>query len=109
MCPTIRTLDPDKPDVVYVSIELSRAAHELDSIQAALPELRRELSKSWPIQDVTLLLRNPAHLTQWEISIAIALATPILKPLGEKLRDEAFRWLRRRFKSAKKKRKRTRR
>jgi len=97
MCPTVRALDLDNPDEIEVFISIPRARTDLASIRKSLPELERELGKRWPVKSIGLARRNPVHLTQWEICLIVGLSTPILKPLGEKLRDQAFKWLRKRF------------
>jgi hypothetical protein len=101
MCATIRHLNPDKPEEIWVRIDIPRTT-ELAAIREALPDLKRELSERWPVASVGLSLRNPVNLSQWEVAVLIGLATPILKPLGEKLRDEAVKWLKSRFRAARK-------
>lgn len=106
MCPYVKRLDLDNPDEIWVSVSIPRSAAELSSIREALPELKHDLAQRWPVDSIGLALRNPVNLTQWEITLFISLAAPILKPLGEKLRDEAFKWFRKRFGHPAKKRKR---
>jgi hypothetical protein len=100
--PIVKSLDADAPDTIEVSFDIPRSAVDLDAITQALADLQRDLSPRWPVRDLTILHKNPVNLAQWEITIAIGLATPLLKPLGEKLRDEAFKWLKRKFKGVKK-------
>jgi hypothetical protein len=107
MCAYVKRLDPDNPEEICVSVSIPRSTAELSSIREALPELRHVLAERWPVERIDLALRNPVNLTQWEITLLISLAAPILKPLGEKLRDEAFKWIRKRFRVPSKKKRKT--
>jgi hypothetical protein len=109
MCPNVKRLDLDNPDEIWVSVSIPRSTAELSSIREALPELKHDLAERWPVESIGLALRNPVNLTQWEITLFISLAAPILKPLGEKLRDEAFKWFRKKFRVPTKKKRKTRR
>jgi hypothetical protein len=107
MCATIKSLDLDKPDKIEVFISIPRSTTDFSSICESLPELELDLAKRWPVESIGLARRNPVNLMQWEIYLIVGLSTPILKPLGEKLRDEVFKWLRKRFAAPAKRKRRT--
>ena len=102
MPPTVKTLDPNAPDTVEVSFDIPARSADPKEISQALTDLHRKLAEHWPVTSLTLLRKNPVNLAQWELTIAIGLATPLLKSLGEKLSDEAFKWLKSRFKGIRK-------
>ena len=112
MCPTIKPVEPESRDVIYVPLGVLSAS-ELEAIADLLPELKDESSSRWPITDIHFLKRNPFHLNETETALVIALATATVTKLGEKLGSEAFDWMRHRWKHTaaknKKKRKRPRR
>jgi len=107
MSRTVRTIDPEKPERVSVSLGVVTQS-ELEAVSKLIPELRDELSSHWQVREIRFSRRNPFDPTKTETAIVIALATPILKAAGEKLAAEALKWLRRRFKPKGKKSKRKR-
>jgi hypothetical protein len=90
-------------------VDIPRSSVDFEAVKESLMDLQTELAQRWPVSDIRLLRKNPLNLAHWEVTIAIGLATALLKPLGEKLRDEALKWLKRKFKRARKRRARTRR
>ena len=108
MYPTIKSVDPENPDVVEVPLGVLSAS-DLDAIAELLPQLKARMVLRWPVKDVYFSKRNPFHLNQTETAIAIALVTTIGRELVKKLVTEAFDLLHRRKGGAVKKRKRARR
>jgi hypothetical protein len=83
---------------VELAISLPRPAPELDRLLKSLPKLEKEMNSNWPISSVRLRLRNPYRPSELEVSIAIALASWLAQRFADEIRDEAYGWLKRRFK-----------
>jgi hypothetical protein len=110
MVPTVKPYvgRPDEPNEIVVSISIPRSAADYSEIKESFSALKDDLGTRWPVQSVSdsNSRQNPVDLKNWVIPIVIGLAGPLLRPMGEKLRDEVFDWYRRRFKRPAKRKKR---
>jgi Trypsin-like peptidase domain len=91
------------PDEIVVSVWIPRAANDLRSIDGSLPELRRELTKRWPVKSIhrSRRMRNPADPTHWELNFIVELAKPFITEIGKAVVNGAVRWFRKRFPGSK--------
>lgn len=100
--PIAVVIDEGRPEVVELSLVLPRSAVEAGTIEESLPELQQKLASQWPVKGIALTYTNPFNPSQLGINVVIGLVTWIAKPFAEKMREEAYRWLQRRFKGVRK-------
>lgn len=87
-----------------IELTLSRSAAEWADIEIAIYEVMRESAKRYPVCSFTVQRRNPINARDWEFAISLYVARIVAQPIIEKLRDEIFRILKRRFSKLRKKR-----
>ena len=97
--PRNASIETENTSEVTFSIWLPRSTTGPRFLKESLSQLEQELRQCWPVSTVrdSCRRRNPASLTQIEVSLVVGLSAPLVKSLANKLCDEASNWLKKRF------------
>jgi hypothetical protein len=84
--PRIITSGQENPNELYIFLG---ALTDSDShaVYEFMPQVLRELQREWPVKDYSFLKRNPHKPDGTETTLILLLVSPLLKALGEQLRD----------------------
>jgi len=103
--PILRTIDPDNPTEIDLTLRVPYFGNEADELRTAIPELQAHLKARYPgVQEVKFSYKNPRPdiaLQSWlylhEAWILIALLNPLTQKIMSNIADDAYKWLKKRF------------
>lgn len=90
MSPTVVEAGRRNPREVHVFLG-SLNASDSSSILGSMPKVVKSLQREWPVKDYYVRRRNPYKPDGTETTIVLVVLKPLLKALGEKLRDVVLR------------------
>jgi hypothetical protein len=112
---TVKNIDPDNPDEIWLSLLAPYFGKEGDDLLRAAPELKAYLKARYPeVKDVRFVYSNPrpdpgtmSLLYRHETWVVIALLNPFTQKFMSDAADDAYTWLKKRFRIKKKPNKRS--
>ena len=107
---TVRIIDPDNPDEIRLELLAPYFGKEGDNLRRAAPELKAYLKARYPeVKDVRFIYKNPGPdpgtlslLYGHETWIVITLLNPFTQKFMADAADDAYKWLKKRFRIKKK-------
>jgi hypothetical protein len=103
--PTVRAIDPDNPTEIELALRVPYFGKEADELRTAMPELQAYLKAQYAgVQEVKLGYRNPGpsiSAQSWfylhEAWILVALLNPLTQKVVSNIADDAYKWVKKRF------------
>jgi hypothetical protein len=100
--PTVRTMDRE----IDLALRVPYFGDEADKLSTAIPELQAHLKSRYPVvEEVKLAYKNPGPdiaVQSWfylhEAWILIALLNPLTQKIMSNIADDAYKWVKKRFK-----------
>jgi hypothetical protein len=88
--PRIITAGRENPNELHIFLG-TLTDSESDAVYEFMPQVLRELQREWPVKGYSFLKRNPHKPDATETTLILLFLSPLLKALGEQLRDAVLR------------------